>query len=1050
VEPKNGQDMNTSRDQITTALDEAEDLTLFADEAFDTDDVDLFEFTGEEDSPLTRLKSIILSLDWEITDEILQELADELAELQKVWEGDKVARVYLQGLDKIGRYLRSQGAYAHPNAIKLLLTFYYNFEKIISSPDITGDTIAALLKGDVRKFKILQYQISQTAPPPETEGAGETAAGAEIALPVDSDNPLQLLKASILGLEWEVTDEGLGEFGQRVNGVEETCGDNRAAQVLIQGLKALGAYITEEKGDAHPEAFTLLHSFYDGLETLLGNGELDDDQRQELLIDRVGRLNALKAAIARAAATASTADEVVEEILQPVEDEETPSMPAAEEEEISLDLAGEPGLAESDGADAGTVAAMETAESPYPEDVLDPSAIQPVTDEIADDFIEEELSIGTEITPALAGSDEETGFDEELAIASLDASPVEEIEEQLDLLFPDSDRQETGPESEATEEAGEGELSFTDDEMFAGLDDILSDDTQESGKETGTSPAAGEDELPPALADSDEEGGFSEDATVADLDDSPVEDLEKKLDSFFGGSEPLEEDLPAAGSDDQPAPALADAAGEEEEALPAAEEESPEIAPALADAPDEGGFNEDLVAGTIDDAASLDIDRKLDSFFGESDEETAFEESDIDLTDSLEATAEEEETIAPALADSDEEGGFSEDATVADLDDSPVEDLEKKLDSFFGGSEPLEEDLPAAGSDDQPAPALADTAGEEEEALPAAEEESPEIAPALADAPDEGGFNEDLVAGTIDDAASLDIDSKLDSFFGEGEEEPGPEEDHGREPAASPEAAETTEETIVPALAEATGAEEPDREEAAEEIADAAAMNIEARLDAFFGDGSADLYPLPAVGSASEVPGAEMAAAPVAAGIDGPAEALFHSQEAAAATTVATAAAVTGLVAGVARLAAAASPDALAEITSRVDALDRETMAPQQAVQLQLLDTALDMLSRLPQAPGKESLDILELLARGVEERDQDPARLVESVARFTAWQRQIMTELLEQQPAADRKEPPELASVSEEIRSAFTELRSSLAEELESLRRELRQQQETTAPGNP
>ncbi|HFQ89612.1 MAG TPA: hypothetical protein ENK27_05990, partial [Desulfobulbus sp.] len=264
MEPKNGQDMNTSREQITTTLDEAEDLTLFADETFDTDDVDLFEFTGEEDSPLTRLKSIILSLDWEITDEILQELADELAELQKVWEGDKVARVYLQGLGKIGRYLRSEGAYAHPNAIKLLLTFYYNFEKIISSPDITGDTIAALLKSDVRKFKILQYQISQTAPAPEGDEESEAAVEAGYAVAPDSQDPLQLLKASILGLEWEVTDTGLEEFNQRVVGVEETCGDDRSAQVLIQGLKALGAYITEEKADAHPEAFTLLHSFYEG------------------------------------------------------------------------------------------------------------------------------------------------------------------------------------------------------------------------------------------------------------------------------------------------------------------------------------------------------------------------------------------------------------------------------------------------------------------------------------------------------------------------------------------------------------------------------------------------------------------------------------------------------------------------------------------------------------------------------------------------------------------------------------------------------------------
>ena len=45
----------TKRDQIYN-IDEFEDLTLFANESFDTQDVDLFEFTSEESSPLTRLK----------------------------------------------------------------------------------------------------------------------------------------------------------------------------------------------------------------------------------------------------------------------------------------------------------------------------------------------------------------------------------------------------------------------------------------------------------------------------------------------------------------------------------------------------------------------------------------------------------------------------------------------------------------------------------------------------------------------------------------------------------------------------------------------------------------------------------------------------------------------------------------------------------------------------------------------------------------------------------------------------------------------------------
>ena len=47
------------------AVSGSDDLTRFLDEDFGTDEVDLFEFTsGEEESPLTQLKTIILGLDW--------------------------------------------------------------------------------------------------------------------------------------------------------------------------------------------------------------------------------------------------------------------------------------------------------------------------------------------------------------------------------------------------------------------------------------------------------------------------------------------------------------------------------------------------------------------------------------------------------------------------------------------------------------------------------------------------------------------------------------------------------------------------------------------------------------------------------------------------------------------------------------------------------------------------------------------------------------------------------------------------------------------------
>mgnify|MGYP000724167846 CR=1 FL=1 len=96
---------------MAPSINEFEDLTQFADESFDTEDVDLFEYAEDDDSPLLRLKSIVLSLDWDITEDILNELSEELANLKALWKDDKVAQIYLQGMDNVGQYLRTEGAF---------------------------------------------------------------------------------------------------------------------------------------------------------------------------------------------------------------------------------------------------------------------------------------------------------------------------------------------------------------------------------------------------------------------------------------------------------------------------------------------------------------------------------------------------------------------------------------------------------------------------------------------------------------------------------------------------------------------------------------------------------------------------------------------------------------------------------------------------------------------------------------------------------------------------------------------------------------------------
>ena len=673
--------MKTSQRTHISSMDDFEDLTLFANESFDTGNVDLFEFTSEESSPLTRLKSIILSLDWEISDDILQELEEELDNLQTMWQGDKVAEVYLQGLSKIGRYIRTKGAYAHPNSIKLLLTFFYNFEKIISSAQITGEQITQLLKGDVRKFKILQYQINQSESTP-AEPAGISVDPEESAIPPDQagavteQDAFKQLRAAILSLDWEVTDDSLRQFNEKIDGVHTRIAGNKPALVLVQGLQVLGDYIADERAESHPESFILLHSFNEALEevTKTGDQQLEQEHIQDLLVDRINRLNNLKMLIASPTAAGiddQKLDQVFEELSAPVAGEASGDVPslsvvpglAADVPEAvpppdTLAASTEDLAAELDTLFATeAIPAMESADVHYPDEVLPPEAIHPVDDELADDFIESSLSSKRGLTPALADANETSGFD--ASAEPLDLPTQSDLAEQLDFLFAD-----TG----------------TEEESLADL----------AGNEIGADPVIA------ALSDAEIPG--EDNAFVLELQETEEInagslDIQSKLDSFF------------AGDDDEPEES-GDALTED------ATGDDPVIA-ALSDAEipgEDNAFVLELQETEEIDAGSLDIQSKLDSFFAEDGNEplkpgTASETKVNEIEQTL--FFNETESLQAALADSDEEQGFSEEAEIAALSFTPMDEIEEKLGLFFGTDEEIEEEtLPAESGQATPAESL--------------------------------------------------------------------------------------------------------------------------------------------------------------------------------------------------------------------------------------------------------------------------------------------------------------------------------------------------------
>ena len=123
--------------------------------------IDSLDDIGDpEGTPLKELKSIILSLDWEITDKSMSRFVQELGKLKKTYRDDKILVSFLGLLDSVGKYIKTHKAKAHPNASKLLNSAYMSLEKVIVSKDITEPERKKTLVSQVKRLKRLKEQIA--------------------------------------------------------------------------------------------------------------------------------------------------------------------------------------------------------------------------------------------------------------------------------------------------------------------------------------------------------------------------------------------------------------------------------------------------------------------------------------------------------------------------------------------------------------------------------------------------------------------------------------------------------------------------------------------------------------------------------------------------------------------------------------------------------------------------------------------------------------------------------------------------------------------------
>ena len=113
--------------------------------------------------PVRDMKSIVLSVEWEITDTLLKRYEEQIATLEDMYKSDTVLSQFLKILKALGKHVQSRKAMAHPESIKLMSVVFERFESVVADEQMPAETKRHLLKSSVADFQELKQQITEQA-----------------------------------------------------------------------------------------------------------------------------------------------------------------------------------------------------------------------------------------------------------------------------------------------------------------------------------------------------------------------------------------------------------------------------------------------------------------------------------------------------------------------------------------------------------------------------------------------------------------------------------------------------------------------------------------------------------------------------------------------------------------------------------------------------------------------------------------------------------------------------------------------------------------------
>lgn len=141
-----------------------------------------------------------------------------------------------------------------------------------------------------------------------------------------SDHPLQVLKALVLSIDWEISEDTVSGFLLELGRLQKAHADDPVNRKWFELLVGIGHYILKRKADIHPEAIRLLHAVFQDMEASFFPDRTPAAQRKERLLSRIAEYNHLRDMVRSAAGSGERQDQA-QGIQRPMpEDRPKPSL----------------------------------------------------------------------------------------------------------------------------------------------------------------------------------------------------------------------------------------------------------------------------------------------------------------------------------------------------------------------------------------------------------------------------------------------------------------------------------------------------------------------------------------------------------------------------------------------------------------------------------------------------------------------------------------------------------------------------------------------------